>query len=79
MPERVGRIALGDLRSVQVAGHAVADLAGPERQATLAGHPAREDIVGYRRLEPVPLPQSGRDIGREIDHAIYLPFTGVHA
>ena len=27
----------------------------------------------------MPLPQSGRHIGGQIDDAIYLPFTGVHA
>ncbi len=27
----------------------------------------------------MPLPQGGRDIGGQIDYAIHLPFTGVHA
>ena len=79
MPQRVGRIALGEPRQVQGAGHAVADVSSPERQAALPGHPAREDIVCRRRLEPVPLPQGGRDIGGQRDHAIHLPFPGVHA
>jgi len=57
---------------LQVARHAVADLSGTERQAPLPCHTARKDIADRRRLEPVPLPQSGGDIGGQIDVAACL-------
>src|SRR6266550_3868806 len=77
--ERVGRIVLGDPRQLQVAGHAIADLPGTERQATLPGHTAREDIAYRGGLELLPLPEGCGDIRRQIDDPIHLPFTVVHA
>ena len=79
MPKRVGRIVLGDPRQLQVAGHAIADLPGTERQATLPGHTAREDIAYRGGLELLPLPEGCGDIRRQIDDPIHLPFTVVHA
>jgi hypothetical protein len=79
MPKRVGRIALGDPRQLQVAGHAIADLPGTEWQAPLPGHTAGEDIAYRGGLEWLPLPEGGGDIGRQIDDPIHLPFTVVHA
>ena len=72
MPQRMGRIGLPDACQLQVAGHAVADLPGTERQAAFAGHAAGKDIGRHRGLEPLPLPEGFGDIGREIDHAIQV-------
>src|SRR5712691_1219017 len=79
MPQRVGRIGLGDACQLQVAGHAVADLPGTERQAAFARHAAGKDIGRRRGLESLPLPEGFGNIGREIDHAIHVAFTVIDA
>ena len=79
MPQCVGPIALSDPRQGQVTEHPVADLPGTEGQAALPSHTTREDLVCRRPLESVPLPQGGRDIGRQLDDPIHLPLTGIDA
>lgn len=80
MPKRMGRLALGDPRQLQIACRAVAYLPRTERPAALPSHRAWEDIAGRRALEPVPLlPQGRRDVGGQRDHAIHLSFTIIDA
>jgi len=78
MPQRMWGIGLGDPGQPQIAGHAVLDLPGTQREASLPAHPTGEDIQGHGALKPLPLPEGFGDIRGQIHHPILLPFAVVN-